>query len=504
MRGRHAICLPALLGALLGVLCGDALARRYPYGKIDLQRYGRLREAERYQIDVAGRLFKQEKWRSALAEYEKFIKLHIKSVGAPYAQLRIAQCYEFRKLVNRAVEEYTAVVQYFPKAPEAPIAVFCIGRCLEGSGDFEPAIGQYGKVVADYPKATIAGDALWAGADLAQRKGQLETAIEFRKRIVADYPKAKRRREAAEWLTRHYLVTGKNIPAARDFIRAVRSEVDGEMYMAHQIHSHAYSLYRNKDTRKDAPAVMDGAIALFEGVYRQWPESRQAREASRYVIRSHWYSGRLKEGVAAGEEHAKRFEDDDGGRQWTGRILEQMDKWNEARLWYLRYKNRAGGAMEAAASYSRQRKYKEAHAAYMAVVQQYPDHAKRALYNLGYMHQHYSRDYAKAVNAYRHSEYSPPSYLFEMAECFRRWKKYDESIGIYRQIRGFFPAHAPEAMWRQAHVHEQRRKKGDELKAVTLLKKLCDEYPRTGQASRAHHRLESKYKISYTGGGLTR
>ncbi len=504
MRGSHAICLLVLLSVLLGGLCGDALARRYPYGKLELKRYGELRESERYQCDVADRLFKQEKWRSALAEYEKFIKLHIKSVGAPYVQLRIAQCYEFRKLINRAVEEYTAVVEYFPKSPEASIATFCIGRCLEGSGDFEPAIKQYGKVVADYPKATIAGDALWAGADLAERKGQLETAIGFRKRIVTDYPKAKRRRDAAGWLMGHYLVTGKNVAAARDVIRAVRSDVDGEIHMANHLYRHAYGLHRNKDTRKDAPAVMDEAIALYEGIYRQWPESPKALQASRSVIHSYRYSGRLKEGVAAGVEHAKRFEDDDTGRQWTGQILEQMGNWDEGRLWYLRYKNRAAGALEAAASYSRQHKYKDAHAAYMAVVQQYPDDAKRALYRLGYMHQYHSRDYAKAISAYRQSEYRPPSYLFEMAECFRRWKKYDEAISIHRQIRGFYQAGAPEAMWRQAQVHEQRKKKGDEIKAITLLKKICDEHPRASQASRAHHRLESKYKISHTGGGVAK
>ena len=57
-----------------------------------LDRWAKLREVERYQLQIAERYYKQQNWKAALAEYEKFVTLYERSEGAPYAQLKWGLC----------------------------------------------------------------------------------------------------------------------------------------------------------------------------------------------------------------------------------------------------------------------------------------------------------------------------------------------------------------------------------------------------------------------------
>ena len=57
-------------------------------------------------------------------------------------------------------------------------------------------------------------------------------------------------------------------------------------------------------------------------------------------------------------------------------------------------------------------------------------------------------------------------------------------------------------MWRSGLCYERRNQEGDKERAIATFKRVLDLYPGSAQSSQAHQRLESKYKVTYTGGGM--
>jgi len=492
---RRAATLLVLVLALAG-LGTPARARRIR--RLDIERYARLREAERYQIDVADKLFERQKWEAALREYEKYLRLYgVESVGTPYAQLRIAQCHANARRLNQAIREYAALLKVFPKSPEAPEASYAMGRCHMAVGEPKKAVAQYEATVATYPKSPRAGDALWELAAL-----QKDRRVAYWARIVDDYRDSRHRLDAARRLVDHYLFAEKNVGAARAVYVKVRGGAETERYLAGRCHEHARWLYHyHKDKRKEALEWMKRAAALYEALPGKFPRSRYAREAERMIPVLYQDCGQSDKAVKAYRDYLKTHPDDDGERRNFGRMLERLGRWDDARAEYRRFKDAAAGAFEAAQSFHRQRRVKEAEAAYMAVVEKHPNYAKTALYHLGELHVYVSGDYAKAITAYNRSEYNPPQYLFRVGYAYERWGKFTEAINTYRQIQNFFKNDKPEAMWREALALERRKQKGDVNAAIRRLKALCDQFPRHRRSSDAHQRLEHQYHIPYTGGG---
>jgi tetratricopeptide (TPR) repeat protein len=482
---------------LLTFAAGAAFAR------LDTQRYGELREAERYQMDVAEKLANERKWESAQAEYEKFINLYLKSASAPYAQYMIAACCESRNLINQAIKEYKAVVSYFPESPEAPYAAFAIGRCHSKCGEPELAVQQYVAVMNQFPKEPVAGDALWEASEIQLQRDLYDKAFELRRRLVDSSPKSARFNQAVDWLVDHYLFRADDLDAARAVGKLRRSGAEAERYLAQRRYDRGHWLFNNQSKKDEGRKAMDKAVELFEGIIEQFPkDKRHVKDAMGMVAQCYRFSGRAEKAFENYERLLQAFPDDDDWRQHYANCLEDNGKWSEARLQFMRFKNKTRGSMQIAESYFRQRNVPEAEAAFMKVVAEFPEQAKHALYRIGNLHQHHSGNYEKAINAYRQSEYSPPDYLFRIAECHEAWKKFDLALKDYQEIVGFFKAQAPEAMWRSGLCYERRNQEGDKERAIATFKRVLDLYPGSGQSSQAHQRLEDKYKITYTGGGV--
>ncbi len=480
-----------------------ALAVRLAPARLDNERYGELREAERYQMDVAEKLYREGKYKDALGEYEKFITLYVESLGAPYAQYMIAACKYNLKKVNSAVKEYKAVLTYFPDAPEAPLSAYAIGNCYRNNGEPEEAVQQYLEVVKTWPEHPIAGDALWFASEIQIERGLNEKAIEIRRRLVETYPKSGYFNTAVDWLVEYYLYEQDNIPAARAICSLRREPLNTEQHLAERLYNHGYYLYNRYNKRTSGAQAMDKAVELYQGIMKQFADDAEAVKQARTMIAvCYRYSGRNAEARQGYEALLKDLPQDDGIRKGYASFLEESDQWDEARLQFLKLKDKEEGAWQMAQSYHRQRKISAAEEAYLRVVKDFPKRAQLALYTLGGMHHGITRNYEKAINAYRQSEYRPPEYLFRIGECFVAWEKYGEAIRTYTEIVGFFENHAPEAMWRIASCYEARGGEGDTESAIATLRKICDRFPKSRQASYAHQRLETHYKITYTGGGV--
>ena len=101
----------------------------------------------------------------------------------------------------------------------------------------------------------------------------------------------------------------------------------------------------------------------------------------------------------------------------------------------------------------------------------------------------------EAIKAFRAANRQPES-TWEIAGSLTALKQYDQAVAALREIESVGGATAAEACLRAADVH---RASGDKGREVTQLRAVLKRYPKSGESSKAHNRLES-YGVALTGG----
>jgi outer membrane protein assembly factor BamD (BamD/ComL family) len=103
--------------AVLSLLSTSARAQRLK--EMSLGRWAKLREVERYQLQIAEKYYRQKNWKIAMAEYEKFLTLYEQSEGAAYSQLKWSLCLVHLRKLNTAIKDgFQSVVDYWPDSPK--------------------------------------------------------------------------------------------------------------------------------------------------------------------------------------------------------------------------------------------------------------------------------------------------------------------------------------------------------------------------------------------------
>ena len=120
-----------------------------------------------------------------------------------------------------------------------------------------------------------------------------------------------------------------------------------------------------------------------------------------------------------------------------------------------------------------------------ADLQQQPGTAKTAFVLGGNLLQ-WSGKHEEAIKAYQQAD-SPPQTLFWIAECFVALGKLDPAVSQLREVENFFKDRAPEAALRISYLY---RDAGINDKYVRSLRGVLKKYPKSGQSSEAHQRLE--------------
>jgi tetratricopeptide (TPR) repeat protein len=521
------------LGALL--FATTLLALAPARAGLDLKRYGRLREAERYQMDVAEKLVKARKWAAARGEFEKFLKLYPDSVGAPYCQLMIGECYRGEKLQHTAIKEFTKVLDFWPSSPDAALAHYSIAECHWAMGDREKAIAAWDKLIEQFPKHPLCIGALWHEAEFYFRFDKPDRAVERLEKLLGSF---EREREwHREWdqawdrLFWHY-VYGLDAPAAiRTAERRYGNRPQAELETGRRALRAAGDLERKKDKRAENTWKL--AVSVYRQIVGAGRDHRYYREALLEVAEALAGAGEAKEAEQAYQEYLRSFPEEDGGRIRYGRFLETREQWKEATAQYLACQDKARGRWEIAEMYIRRKmvddavgalmavaekhptkaldaywhiartyrhfhKWKEAAEAYKAVQAKWPQKTDDCFWELGTLYHYHMNQPAEAIKFYAQSNKEPRS-LFHIADCYARQKKWDKGIETLGEVLGFFPKEAPHAQYRIADYLAKWGKKDLAIKAYM---KVCDAYPRSAWARRAHDTLEFQYKTPYTGGGV--
>ena len=128
-----------------------------PLEQIPVATFEAMRDVERYQMKIAEKHYTDGEFKTALAEYEKFLTLYEKSPGAPYSQLMWSHTMMHLKKPKTALRDgFQSVIDYWPESEEATIAAYCIADAYRTMGEVKSAQEAFRFLIREYPDHGIA------------------------------------------------------------------------------------------------------------------------------------------------------------------------------------------------------------------------------------------------------------------------------------------------------------------------------------------------------------
>lgn len=489
------------------LLCGLATTPHSSHAdKLDemsLVRWAKLREAERYQLNVAEKYFREKSWKIAQAEYEKFLTLYERGEGAPYAQLKWSLCLVQQRKINTAIKDgFQSVIDYWPEAPEAVASKYFIARAYKDMGEIKKAKAAYARLLSEQPAHLAAVIAKVDLTELARIEGDDVQRVALWRELAFQVERNADRKaycvQAAHQLAHRCFSKG-------DFSeghKALASNYPPEQLPYHLVqfgHQGIRQLVAEPATRAQGEKLADAMIRFIEeNLPTDWKEEnlkRRARDYTFYIADIHGAAGRHDKVGAVYEQMLKTFGVDDD-------ILGRLAGWfrgrnlrDEARRVYGRFQNTIEGQNQIAWMFREERRFDQAIAVYRELVTRDKD-AGRWLWEIANTHRD-AGQYREAIQAYRQCERFPQD-LSEMAQCHRQLKEYREAIVLYQQI---LSTHQPSAAWALLQIAYTQEQAIQKENAIKTFQQVCKRYPKTGEASKAHAHLQDVYKINTTLGG---
>lgn len=523
------------------LLLSSSLQAQKKFTEMSLDRWAKLREVERYQLNVAEKYYKEAKYKVALTEYEKYLALYERSEAASYSQLKWSLCLTHLRRQNTAIKEgFQSVIDYWPDSPDAPKASYLISKTYVAIGRVSSGKKAYQRTIADYPKDAVAVYSLMGLAEIAQAEKDEKSLVKIWKRLAFDIPRDKKVSgtcaSAATSLARYYFGKGMFDDAVKSLETNYKKE-QLAYYIYSYVRSPIGSLVGTEETQARGLKLADQAVAYLKANLStdySTPELKTTAAEQWYrMIEVESYARRDDKVLAAYAAMLKIFgaTDDILGRLADYHVAKQ--RYAQARAIYLRFKDKVQGLSRVAASYRSEKKtadaiktyqqlvgldaenaaswqgeqgaayrevknYPEAIKVYQGLVQTDAANIQQWLWALATT----QRDaglYKEAIGAFRQCENFPANYQ-QMAVCHNELKQYKEVLILYAQILKGHEALAPWAQLQIGYTYEKMKSTETAIKAFQL---CCKKYPKTSYASQAHAHLQNKYKISVTLGGAT-
>lgn len=538
--GRRLLLPAVTLLSMTVLLLLSTSAEAVRLDEMSLERWAKLREVERYQLQIAEKYYRQKNWKIAMAEYEKFLTLYEQSEGAAYSQLKWSLCLVHLRKLNTAIKEgFQSVVDYWPDSPEAVAAGYYIGKSYKDMGEISPAKKAYQNVLSAHPKHLAAVYATVDLIDLSKIEDDSDARVVYWKRLTFETARTKESErhcvEASRQLAQHLLGRG----AFSEAVKALQTTYSEDQLGVH-IHLFACEAIRRQAgdsrTRAAGEQLADLAIGYFRGLLDANPSTKEQQS----VARRYWHY--MADFHAAARRDAKvpdfyrqimdRFGNEDQTLRRLADWYKSQGRHDEARAQYARFKDRIEGQNLTAISYRDQKQYEPAVLAFRRNMALDPENQIKWNGEIANTYHYYAQKYDAAIAVYEQlleadSEHTEkwrwqiatayrdagkykqaighyrqctnfPSNYREMAMCHRRLKGYQEAILLYGQIMGGAPKSAPWALLEIGYTQEQA---GQKEKAISTFRQVCKRFPKDRCASQSHAHLQSKYKITVTLGG---
>ncbi len=247
---------------------------------LPLDEWKKLREVERYQLQIAEKYWQQQEWKTAADEYNKFIELYEASNGAPYAQLRWALAQVKLRQQNTAIKEgFQTVIDYWPDSPQAIAAAFYIGRTQREIGRLKEAKTSLTQVVTKHPNHLATVYAINELITIANTEQDVASKLSLWKRLTFDIPRNHQTSgvcvQASQQLASHWFREG----AFDEGVRALattypKNELPNQV--AQFVHSPVNDLSSQSESKAKGSKLASDAIAWFK---QQIPTDQTSPEA---------------------------------------------------------------------------------------------------------------------------------------------------------------------------------------------------------------------------------
>jgi tetratricopeptide (TPR) repeat protein len=508
--------------------------------RMDLERWKRLSETERYQLNIAEKYYNDQEWKVAAAEYEKFLTLYEKSEGAGFTQLKWAICQVNLRQQHTAIKEgFQSVVDYWPESPDAVVASYFIGKTWKDIGEVKKAKKAYLTLVADHPDSLVAAYALVDLIDITTIEEDGPARVALWKKLTYEFKRVPGDInticvKASQDLATYYFYTGSFEEAEKALAttyapKDIPAQIIGFGATAIQ------TLTGDEKNKAKGEKVADNAIGY---ILKMTPTDLTvpavkdvAKQYYYYMADLQSYSRRYENVPKVYEQMIAKFGADDGILGRLATWYKGQNRYEDARITYGKFTDKIEGQNQIALSFRQEQKTDLAVEAYRRLALQDAEHVirwtteiansynevnrlKEAIdaytelctidsanisgwqFQIGWCHQRLGQ-YKEAIGAYRQSENFPSNY-YHMAQCHRALTQWGEAIIMYQQVIGTNANYAPEALMEIARTQEQA---GQPEKAIKTYQTVCDKYTESGHASTAHNHLKAKYNITATKGG---
>jgi tetratricopeptide (TPR) repeat protein len=494
-------CRVLAWACILAALAVQAWAVKYD--ELPLDRWAKLGEADRYQLSIAEKYYREQNWKAALSEYEKFLSLYEKSDGAPYVQLKWSICQVNLHKSNTAIKDgFQSVIDYWPESPEAVTAGYLIGKTYKETGEIKQAKKYFAKVLIDHPDSLAALMSKIELADMARVEGDDKRRLALWNEVVF---RADRTGDAAplcaeisNQLATHFFSVA-NFPDALKALSTTYSEPQLPLYVNHFIRGPLAQLVANPESKARGLKMADAAVAYVKSKAPPAPkddaEKQQLRQNWLFVAEIEQFAGRPAEALTAFESIINTFGADDDTLGRKAGLLKGIGRRDDARSTYNRFQNQPEGQHQIAYSFREEQKWDQAIAIYQNLLSSDAKNGQRWNWELACAYRDASR-FKEAVGVFRQCDNFPED-LKQMAGCHRRLGEHKEALALYQQVM----AHAPSASWALLEIARTYEEAGEKEAAIKAFQQVCKRFPKSGEASAAHARLQDAYKINVTLGG---
>jgi tetratricopeptide (TPR) repeat protein len=540
-RSRLGLCAVALFAFAL--TAGQTTSVRA--GRLDemsTERWKKLRETERYQLNIAENYYRSKRnWKVAAAEYDKYLTLYERSDAAPYAQLMWSVCQSNLKNKHTAIKEgFQSVIDYWPDSPDAVAAAYYIGLTYKQIGEVRKAKKAYQKVLVDYSKHPVTVFAMNELIDISGLEKDLPARVILWKKLTFDSKRTSGRdvRNICEKASRDLAVHYYNIGAFGDGVKALETTYTETVIVANVVsHVRGPIAVQVADTKTKAKADKLASLAISY-VVGQTPADTSTPEKRLFAIQ-HWYhvvdlnasAGRATKVPPLYDDILKKFGVDDAILGRLAGWWKTQKQYEKARQTYGRFENKIEGQNQIAISYRNEarvepavlayrklvrddaenphkwhaqiaytydenKQYKKAIEVYLQLLKEDIEHAETWRWAVAYDYER-TGQHKQAIGYYRQCSNFPSNYQ-RMAGCHIALKEYGEAIVLYNQIVGGAPTTAP---WASLQIGYTLERAGKKELAIRQFQLVCKRFPKDGHASQAHAHLQNKYKITATLGG---
>ena len=461
--------------------------------EMSLDRWAKMREVERYQMNIAEKYYKDKKFDVAMSEFEKYLSLYEASDAASFAQLKWSLCLNQLRKQNTAIKEgFQSVIDYWPESADAAKASYLIGKTYVAIGRVPDGKKAYQNTIIDYPKDAVAVYSLAGLAEIAIREKDEASLVKIWKQMTFDIPRTPLIRSTCATAANSLAVYYFNKGVFASGLKSLQTNYkDDQLSYYVYYYSRTPMIELQKYSRRDKEIL--AAYRSMLGVFGN-RDDLLSSIADYHVTQKRFEQSRTI---------YRQFKDKVAGLSKVAQSFRSELKPDEAVVVYKQLagidaENGATWRGAEAATYRQFQKYPQAIQGYQALVKTDVTNFQQWIWALATT-QHEANQFKEAIGTYRQCENFPENYK-QMAACHRALKQHKEALILYGQIVNGHEGLAPWAQLQIAYTYEAMTSR--EL-AIKAFQSCCKKYPKASYASTAHAHLQNKYKISVTLGGAT-